>query len=188
MQRTKTFLTEEVFLLSTFSEFVKCWKSSKRSRLVIDTVNGKAFLNFSVFLGSPGEAHSFSTPRQRNPPPKEKKQKKKSSKKIQRDNERAAKFQEKKKQEAAAARAASGVPPPATSSPAASTVRAASVNFSFSSPAPEDVTTGTMDGITDPQPSPENLRQHQEDQSSLNVSHNEYVVREDSREPKRVHY
>ena len=133
MQRSKTFLTEEVFLLLTFSEFVKCWKSSKRSRLVIDTVNGKAFVNFSVFLGSPGEAHSFSTPRQRNPPPKQRKQKKKSSKKIQRDNERAAKFQAKKKQEEAAAKAASGVPLPATSSPAASTstVRAASVNFSF---------------------------------------------------------
>ena len=76
MQRTKTFITEEVFLFLTFSEFVKCWRSSKRSRLVIDSVNGKAFVNFSVFLGSPGEAHSLSTPRQRNPPPKEKKQKK----------------------------------------------------------------------------------------------------------------
>ena len=41
---------------------------------------------------------------------------------------------------------------------------------------------GTMDGITDPQPSPENLRQHQGDQSSPNVSLNEDVVREDFRE------
>ena len=56
------------------------------------------------------------------------------------------------------------------------------INFSFSSPAPEDATFGTMDGITDPQPSPENLRQHQGDQSSLNVSQIEDVVREDSRE------
>ena len=39
-----------------------------------------------------------------------------------------------------------------------------------------------MDGITDPQPSLENLRQHQGDQSSPNVSLNEDVVREDFRE------
>ena len=158
MTRTKTIQTEEVFLLSTFSEFVKCWKSSKRSRLFFDSVNGEAFVNFSVFLGNPNEAHSYSTPRQRNPPPEEKKKKKKSFKKIQRDNERAAKFQEKKRQEEAAAKAASGVPPSATSSPAASSVRAASVNFSFASPAPEDVTNGTI-GISDPSPSPEDLHQ-----------------------------
>ena len=186
MQRTKTSLTEEVFLFLTFSEFIKCWKSSKRSRLFVDSVNGEAFVNFSVFLGSPGEAHSPFTPQQRYPPPKEKKKKKKSSKKIQRDNERAAKFQAKKRQEEAAAKAASGVPPLATSSPAASTVREASVNFSFSSPAPEDISNGSMEGVSDPQPSPEKLREHQEDESSLSTSHNEDAVREDSTEPSLV--
>ena len=65
-------------------------------------------------------------------------------------------------------------------------MREASINFSFSSPAPEDVTTSTMDGITGPQPSPENLRQHQEDQSSLNISDNEDAVREDTTEPSLV--
>ena len=39
-----------------------------------------------------------------------------------------------------------------------------------------------MDGITDHQPSPENLRQHKGDQSSFNVSHNEDVVREPEEE------
>ena len=69
--------------------------------------------------------------------------------------------------------------------PAAATVSEASVNFSFASPAPEDVTNGTMEGVPDPQPSPENLRQHQ-DQSFLNISHNEDVVREDATEPSQV--
>ena len=41
----------EVFI----SEFIKCWTSRKRSRL---SVNGMAFVNFSVFLGNPFEAHS----------------------------------------------------------------------------------------------------------------------------------
>ena len=186
MQRTKTYFTEEVFLLSTFSEFVKCWKSSKKSRLLIDSVNGKDCMNFSVFLGNPSDIHSKSNPRQRKPSPKEKKQRKKSAKKIQRDNERAAKFQEKRRQEEAASKAASGVPPPATSSPAASTVRAASVNFSFSSPTPEDVSNGTMEGISDPQPSPENLRQQQEDISSMTLSNDTDVVREDFTEPRLV--
>ena len=198
MKRTKTIQTEEFFLLSTFSEFVKCWKASKRSRLFIDSVNGEAFVNLSVFLGNPNEAHSYSTPRQRNPPPKEKKQKKKSFKKIQRDNERAAKFQEKKRQEDAAAKAASGVPPSATSSPAASSVRAASV--SFSSPASEDVINGTMgisdsspspedirqqpdamEGILSPQPSPENLRKQLEDPPSLTFDFEE-IARENHTE------
>ena len=55
MYRTKTNFkaTEEAFLLSTFSEFMKCWKSSKKSRLFIESVNGMAFMNFSVFLGDP---------------------------------------------------------------------------------------------------------------------------------------
>ena len=102
-----------------------------------------------------------------------------------RNERKSSKFQEKKRQEEAAAKAASGVPTPATSSPAASTVSEASVNFSFASPAPEDVTNGTMEGVSDPPPSPENLRQHQ-DQSFLNISHNVDVVREDATEPSQV--
>ena len=137
-------------------------------------------MNFSVFLGNPSDVHFHSTPRQRNPPPKGKKQRKKSLKKIQRDNERAAKFQEKKRQEEAAAKAASGVPTPATSSPAASSISSASVNFSFASPVPEDVTNGTVEGISGPQPSPEHLRQQQEDQSSLSASLDEEIDRENS--------
>ena len=113
MQNTKTKnfnCTEEAFLLSTFSEFVKCWKSNKKSRLFIESVNGMAFVNFSAFLGNPSEAHSpHSFPQRRQPPP-DKDRKKKSFKKIQRDNERAARYQENKRKELAAASAASANP------------------------------------------------------------------------------
>ena len=39
--------TEEAFLFAGFIEFVKCWSSSKKSRIVIESVNGQAFMNFS---------------------------------------------------------------------------------------------------------------------------------------------
>ena len=189
-------MKRKAFLLSTFFEFIKCWKSSKRSRLFVDSVNGKAFVNFSVFLGNPSESHSNSTPGMRKPSPRENKRKK-SSKKIQRDNERAAKFQGKKRQEqaAASAAAASGDPPsppststkikekprdeqaaasaasgdpPQTSSPAESSVGDPSVNFSFASPVAEDKTDNAMEGVSDPQLSPKNLRYQFENPSSQN--------------------
>ena len=183
-------LTEEAFLLSTVHEFVKCWKSRSRSRLFIESVNGEAFVNFSVFLGHPSKTHSKSAPMKRKPPRKEHKRRKKSLKKIQRDNDRAAKFQEKKRMEAALI-AASGDPSPVTSSPVASPVRAASVNFSFAVPSAEDVTTDAMAGITDPQhsaeasqedqdnytdPIPENLRDNSVDQRCEDDPDNELQV------------
>ena len=213
MHRRKNYNhTEEAFLLSTFSEFVKCWKSSKKSRLFIESVNGMAFMNFSVFLGNPSDAHSPPNPhpQRRHPSPKENKRKK-SSKKIQRDNERAAKYQENKRKELAAASAASGNPTPITStkvhdktrdgqqapasaangyppqtqtlSPAEPSVRAASVEFSFASPVAEDKTSDAMEGVSDPQLSPENLRHQPEDPPSLTRSHNEEIVREDAAGP-----
>ena len=182
MHRTYPNFTEEAFLLSTFYEFVKCWKSSKRSRVFIESVNGEAFVNFSVFLGYPGEAHVHPNQQKRNPLHENKR--KKSSKRIQRDNERAAKFQAKKRQEQAAASVASGDPPPTTSSPAETSVRAASVNFSFASPAPEDlITNDAMEVTSSPHLSPELLRQHQEDPPSLIVSHDEENVKENHSEP-----
>ena len=179
MYRTKTNYTEEAFLLSTFSEFVKCWKSSKKSRLFIESVNGMAFMNFSVFLGNPSEAHSphyNPNPQRRHPSSKENKRKK-SSKKIQRDNERAAKFQAKKRQEQASASAANG-DPLSTSSPTVSSIRAASVNFSFASPVAEDKTSDAMEGVSDPQITPEDLRHQLEDPPSLTLSQEGETVRE----------
>ena len=40
-----------------------------------------------------------------------------------------------------------------------------------------------MDGISDPLPSPEDLRQHEEDPSCLTVSHHEDIETENSTEP-----
>ena len=109
---------------------------------------------------------------------------KKSSKKIQRDNERAAKFHEKKRQEqAAASSAASGDPPPSTSSQAETSVKAASINFSFASPAAEDLTNDAMEGILSPQPSPENLRHQLEGSPPLNLSDNEEIARDNPTGP-----
>ena len=150
-------------------------------------------------------------PQRRPPSPKENKRKK-SSRKIQRDNERAARYQENKRKELAAASAASGNPtsplnsskvqdktrdkqqapasaasggdPPQTSSPAEpSSVRASSVEFSFASPVAEDKSSNAMEGVSDPQLSPENLRHQLEDLPSLTRSQNEEIVREDFAEP-----
>ena len=59
--KTKFRFTEEAFLLSTFAEFNKCWRSGKKSRLIIETVNGHAFVNFCAFLGHPNERHENSS-------------------------------------------------------------------------------------------------------------------------------
>ena len=40
MTERKLNSTEEAFLLSTFSEFVKCWRSRKNSRLFVESVKG----------------------------------------------------------------------------------------------------------------------------------------------------
>ena len=117
--KTKSRFTEEAFLLSTFAEFNKCWRSGKKSRLIIETVNGHAFVNFCAFLGYPNERHENSRWR-RNPRPKETSTlKKKSPRKTQRDNERAASFQRRKRDSAAASATAPGSEDSSKSSPSA---------------------------------------------------------------------
>lgn len=139
MQQNKRHLTQEAFLLSTFVEFNKCWISGKRSRLFIETVNGNAFMNFSVFLGHPGKPHF--APKNPQPPKKVK-----SKRKADRDNERAARFQERKRKEMeAAAAAAASEPsdlPQSTSSPA-TTQTSSSPEFSFAEPAQENISSDT---------------------------------------------
>ena len=133
--------TEEAFLFASFIEFVKCWSSGKKSRLVIESMNGQAFVNFSAFLGDPKDVHFKAGAGNRQPKPR-----KKSERKIQRDKARAAKFQERKKREMALisspdsstlpAGVSSGDPRiPTTSSP--SQVEAAPTSFLFSEPHPE---------------------------------------------------
>ena len=61
---------------------MKCWKSGKRSCLSIESVNGEAFVNFSVFLANPSETYFYQDARRRNPlPPKGNKRKKSSLRK-----------------------------------------------------------------------------------------------------------
>ena len=68
-------------------------------------------------------------------------------------------------------------------SSAETSVKAAPINFSFASPAAEDLTNDDMEGIFRPQPSPENLRHQLEDPPSLNLSHNEEIARDNPTEP-----
>ena len=85
--------SEAAFMFSTFNEFCKCWKSGANARLFIESVKGKAFINFSAFLGYPDDAHLKPQRSKRNPS----KPRKKSARKIKRDNDRAARFQKQKK-------------------------------------------------------------------------------------------
>ena len=134
--------SEEAFLFASVSEFVKCWSSGKKSRLIIESVRGQAFIQFSAFLGNPKDDHSKARARARDRQPKPKQ---KSERKIQRDNARAAKFQERKKRETALTTSPvssslqpSGQPTvPTTSSPFQ--VEASSTSFHFSEPLPENL-------------------------------------------------
>ena len=134
MNKFQRHFTEEAFLFSTFVEFNKCWRSGKKSRLVIESVKGGlAFVNFSAFLGDPKTMHVV-------PPEKEKpgRTRKKSKKRTERDNERAARFHARKQQErdAAVSEASKGAcPPPATSTPVS--------EFIFSEPTQENVSSNS---------------------------------------------
>ena len=64
--------------------------------------------------------------------------------------------------------AVSSDPLRSTSSPENLSVGAASVNFSFASPVAEDKTDNAMEGVSDPQLSPKNLRYQFENPSSQN--------------------
>ena len=146
MRQNKRHFTQEEFLLSTFVEFNKCWTSGKRSRLFIESVNGNAFMTFSVFLGHPGNAHFV--PKN---PQQPKKKKVKSKRKTDRDNQRAANFQERKRREMeAAVSAATGESSESsgqnTSSPATQT--SSSPEFSFAEPALESINSDISDFAT----------------------------------------
>ena len=133
MDRSKKHFSEGAFLFATFMEFNKCW----RSRLIVESVNGFAFINFSAYLGHPESMH-VAPPEKRKPGSiVKRKPRKKSKKKTERDNVRAARFQAKKRQEkdAAASAASKGDPPPATSSPRAP----GPSTFTFAEPTPENV-------------------------------------------------
>ena len=143
--------SEEAFLFATFKEFYKCWRSGTKARVIIESVNGKAFVNFSAFLGDPYDVHFKPRPSKRNP---SKRPRKKSDNKIKRDNQRAAQFQERKRREeeeasaltpadnpkceAIASSTALAQPPPVTdSSPLSNSTP--SKDFKFSEPTRENM-------------------------------------------------
>ena len=103
-------------------------------------MNGKAFINFSAFLGYPDDVHFNPWQSNRNP---SKRSRKKSINKLKRDNDRAARFQERKRNEEEAASASKlGDTPEAiamtASSPGLESVMTVSdLDFSFASPTPE---------------------------------------------------
>ena len=133
--------SEEAFLFSTFKEFCKCWRSGANSRVFIESVNGKAFVNFSAFLGYPDDVHFNPWQSKRNP---SKGPRKKSANKIKRDNDRAARFQARKRKEeeeaASVSKSAADLEAIAASSPnpsSESVMTVSDIEFSFASPVPE---------------------------------------------------
>ena len=134
--------SEAAFLFSTFNEFYKCWRSGTRSCIFIESFNGQAFVNFSAFLGHPGDVHFNPMPTKQNP---SRGQRKKSEKKTKCDNYPAAQFQQRKRKEEEAASASVSKPVDnieaiATSSPGSESVMTfSSQEFSFVSPVPENL-------------------------------------------------
>ena len=59
--------SEASFLFSTFKEFFKCWRSGAKCRVFIESVNGKAIINFSTILGYPDDVHFKPWQSKRNP-------------------------------------------------------------------------------------------------------------------------
>ena len=136
---------EDAFLFSTFCEFLKCWRSGKKARVIIESQRGHAFVNFSAYLGHPDDVHFKPRPTKRKPSGGPRK---KSARKIKRDNERAARFKEEESVTASPSTkpvdnpgvAPPGPSPAVTSSPgAASAMTTSSLVFSFASPVPENM-------------------------------------------------
>ena len=148
---------EEAFLFSTFTEFNKCWRSGAKARVIMESFNGAAFVNFSAYLGHPEDVHYNSSPAEQKP---SKRTRKKSAKKSKRDNERAAQFQKKKKEEAATALASNPVDKPTA-------LMSGNLEFSFASPSREDLRNLSTSSRADNQGELENLRTNNEKEDSM---------------------
>ena len=147
---------EEAFLFSTFTEFNKCWRSGAKARVIMESFNGAAFVNFSAYLGHPEDVHYNSSPAEQKP---SKRTRKKSAKKSKRDNERAAQFQKKMKEEAATALASDPVDKPTA-------LMSGNFEFSFASPSREDLSNLSTSSRADNKEI-ENLRTNNEKEDSM---------------------
>ena len=167
------------FLFSTIHEFYKCWRSGTNSRLFIESVKGKAFINFSAFIGYPDDIHFKPWQPERNP---SKGSRKKSAKKIKCDNDRAAQFQESKRKEEEVASASKSPDKPeaiVTSSPGTeSAMTVSDLEFSFASPLSENLRQDTSQD-TSMILSDKKDQKKQEDDNSLNNSNFEFQFEEE---------
>ena len=143
-------MNEKAFLSSTFREFNKRWRSGTKARVIMETFNGRAFVNFSAFLGHPDDVHFQPRPTEQN---RQNKPQKKSAKKVKRDNERAAQFQEKKRKEKEAALTSKST--------------SAEFEYSFASPAREDLSNLSTSPTNDSTIQVEKLRTNSEDIESM---------------------
>ena len=150
---------EEEFLFSSFIEFNKCWRSGTKARVIMESFNGVAFVNFRAFLGHPDDVHFDSRPAGQKPP---RKPRKKSDKKVERDNERAAQFQKRKRKEEEEAAASASNPTDKSAAPMSSKLA-----FSFASPAREDLSNLSTSSRADSQGQIENLRTNNENEDSM---------------------
>ena len=171
---------EEAFLFSTFKEFLKCWKSGTNARVFIESVEGRAFVSFSAFLGTPEDVHFKPRQWKRNP---SKGPSKKSANKMKRDNDRAARFQARKRknEEEAASASKSSVTPEASasSSPGLESVLTIS-GLESTSPGLESVMTISGLEFSFSSPVPENLRQDTSKETSMTLDDNrEHEEQED---------
>ena len=49
--------SESGFVFGSVLEFIHCWEAGSDSRLILETVNGRAWVNFSCCLGRPHANH-----------------------------------------------------------------------------------------------------------------------------------
>ena len=152
---------EEEFLFSSFIEFNKCWRSGTKARVIMESFNGVAFVNFTAFLGHPDDVHFDSRPAEQKPT---KKPRKKSDKKIKRDNERAAQFQKRKRKEEEEEEEAASDSKPTNKSAAPMQGK---FEFIFASPAQEDLSNLSTSSRADSQGQIENLRTNNENEDSM---------------------
>ena len=67
--------SEANFVFRNVFEFMNAWESGKDSKLILESRNGKAWVNFSCYLGAPQDQHV-------------KPKRRKSSRQMERDNMR----------------------------------------------------------------------------------------------------
>ena len=79
--------SESGFVFGCVMEFIKCWEAGSDSRLVLETINGRAWVNLSCCLGRPDANHVVT-------------RRTKSPRKGFKDKMRAAAYHEKSKQQA----------------------------------------------------------------------------------------